>query len=322
MLMIRTTWTELKTRATNHSLKIQYTESEGAKGTEYYIWIVESLSTFLTQINDIENTSDVIDFETNYKAAANDKMRLSVDTTLAIENNLATQIYGWDTGENLFKKVLIKPYPNPTSTQGWLSIFGEVGSTTRAKAPIDFTVRKSVATIKLAPLVDKTVPTGKIWYITSLLFSNDNSSELQFFRGIQRTRVVNFSGTGSQLTFQLSYQAISHATYITVKVGGTTKTLDTDYTVEDSTDDKKSNIVFKVAPPSGTNNIEVTYDAVERRRDFFVQASDSFEDTLPTPIRLTENGFFIGAVINKGGNAAISIVTVGGFELNPSEEIW
>lgn len=275
---------------------------------------------------DAPSTIDVAIWDNDHtlSAGVTSDNRLKTDSLISILSTLSTQIFGFDQTTGTFKKVLLKPFPTPSSNEGWLSIFGEVGSTTRAKNPIDFTIRKPIATTQLTPIIDKTVTPGKRWYITSLVFANDNASELQFYKGFSRAAVELFSGNGSQSTFTLTRQAIAHPAYITVKVGGTTKTLNADYTVEDGADDKKSNVVFKSTqtPPPGTNNIEITYDKVERRRDFFIQASSSFIDVLPTPIRLNDTEFFVGAIINKGGNAAISITTVGGFELDPTEDIF
>lgn len=259
--------------------------------------------------------------ETNY-AGVTDTGRLKVDAAVTTSVTLVTQIYGWDKDESLWKKVLLKPYPLPTSEHGWLSIFGTVGSLTMAKNPIDFSIRKTIATLNPTPIIDKTVPTNKRWYITSIIFANDNASELQFFKGIQRSKVEYFSGNGTAVRFTLSYQAIPHGNYITVKVGGVQKVYGSDFWVEDNpTDDKKSDVVFKTAPPAGTNNIEVTYDAVERRRGCFVQASSSFLDSIPSPIRLLENEFFVALVLNKASNAAVCVLTVGGFWLNAEDEV-
>jgi hypothetical protein len=256
-----------------------------------------------------------------YRIKVTPQGRAMVDSIITGGIIQQANLFGWNTQTDQWNKILVKEWP-ANSGEGWLGIFGEVGSTTRAKKPIDFCIRKVVATQSPIPIIDKIVPTGKIWYITSSLFANELASELQVFKGLSRNYVNNFTGDGSTIYFTLDYQAIPHSDYISVTVGGVQKVLDTDYYVEDHpTNDKKSRIKFKFAPANGAA-IVVTYDAVERRRGYFVQSSSSFIDTMPTPLRLIENQFIVALLLNKSSNAGVCVVTIGGFELTPEEDIW
>ncbi len=79
---IKTTWSEVKSRVDNYSLKLQYTEVESTNvGTIYNIWVIEPGTTRWCQIDDVNNSNDVSDFETNYKANANKKIDIPVRLT-------------------------------------------------------------------------------------------------------------------------------------------------------------------------------------------------------------------------------------------------
>ena len=72
-------------------------------------------------------------------------------------------------------------------------------------------------------------------------------------RGVT-TVTEEFNGTGSQLDFVLTNTAVRNVRSVTV--GGATKDLKDDYTV----DYEAATVTFTQAPAAGTNNVDIQYD--------------------------------------------------------------
>ena len=203
-----------------------------------------------------------------------------------------------------------------TDNRGRLLISGEVGSVTRAENPIFFNVTKSLATTSEILFVDKDVPSAQTWYITSASMGNEQKSRMRIYQGLERDKVETFSGDAVETDFTLANQAIPLNDYIAVTVGGTPQTLGTDYDViDDPDDDSKSIISFSSAPASGTDNISVTYDAVNRVSVIYVQTDTSFQETWESPLKLvgSDSEFIVATIQNEAANAADSTLNLNGF---------
>jgi hypothetical protein len=250
--------------------------------------------------------------ESGNTADVTEDKRLKTDTLLTVQSTLATQIYGWHYPTSTWQKINAEEYP-PNSGQYWISVFGEVGTRTKAENPINISVRKVLATKNLTVFYDGTVPTGKIWYILSAEVADDLAAEFVVWEGIQRARDEFKSGDGSTKTFNTNYAIIDNPSYVTVKVGGVTKTYGSDYTIGINDDGTIGSVIFAIAPPAGTNNIEIIYDAVIRRSASFVQANSSFSHKFEAPLKLTEGKFIIGSVSNKSANAGTVVMNISGF---------
>jgi len=215
--------------------------------------------------------------------------------------------------DHRWKEILIEEDVNDRR-RGWLSITGEVGSRTKAENPIHLCIRKSLATKNEVIFTDTTVPSERKWYITNVAVADDLGAEFRIYHGIERDRIEYFSGDGNENTFTLDYNAIALNDYIVVKVNGETKTLGDDYNVEQNAEDStKSDIVFDNAPPTGSDNIEITYDAVHLNLGLFVQSSSSQTFEFGAPIKLEPGEFIIASVVNKSANAGIVILNLNGF---------
>jgi len=88
--------------------------------------------------------------------------------------------------------------------------------------------------------------------------SEDKNAKIGYFGTFNYSYTMvmtkeTFSGDGTTTTFYLSHAPLQGT--VTVKVDGAYKTENVDYTVNYET----GGITFDEAPPSGTNNIEVTY---------------------------------------------------------------
>jgi hypothetical protein len=250
--------------------------------------------------------------ESGYTADVTSDKRLKTDVLLSVLSTLSTQIYGWHHPTSSWQKISAEEYP-PNSGQYWIGVFGEVGTRTKAENPINISVKKVLATKNLTVFYDGTVPSGKVWYILSAEVADDLAAEFDIWEGIQRERVEYKSGDGSTKTFYTNYAIIDNPSYITVKVGGITRTYGSDYTVGISDDGTIGSVTFSTAPPAGTNNIEITYDAVIRRSASFVQASSSFNHEFEAPLKLTEGKFIIASVSNKSANAGVVCMNLSGF---------
>ncbi|MHA1827058.1 MAG: hypothetical protein ACTSX6_00270 [Candidatus Heimdallarchaeaceae archaeon] len=256
-----------------------------------------------------------------YSADTTSEGRLKVDAVVTIEAIQQANIWGWNKDSSQWNKVLVREYP-AGSGHGWLSIWGEVGSITKAKNPINISIRKVLATKDLTVFYDATVPTDKIWYIAAIDVADDLGAEFNVWEGVERNRVEYFSGDGVTKDFNTDHAIINDSNYITVKVGGVEQVFGTDYTVSVSDNGETGTVSFASAPPSGTDNIEVTYDAVIRRSASFVQASSSYTHKFEAPLRLTEGKFIIASVSNKSANAGVVCLNISGFQLSPDEEVW
>jgi len=325
MMELTKTWAELKTLISDKNLSLQYYQSD----LEYSVFAFDGNIVYLTSLK--SGTSDYTDFETNYKATANKKPaqkfiltdgirdvgvtadnRIKTDTSISIENNLATQIYGWHAPSQLWQKISAEEYP-PGSGQYWIGIFGEVGTRTKAEHPVNISVKKTLATKNLTVFCDISVPTGQTYYIIAVDVADEIASEFDIWEGVQRARSELFSGNGSNKNFTTTYAILDNASYVTVKVGGVTKTYGTDYTITTADDGLTGTVVFAAAPPSGTNNVEVIYDAVVRRGAAFVQESAAYTHRFEAPIKLTAGKFIIGSVSRKSSNAGRAILNLSGF---------
>lgn len=215
--------------------------------------------------------------------------------------------------KKLWKEILIEQ-DKDDKRYGWLGIYGDVGSRTKADNPIHITVRKSIATSKEVVFIDKNVPSNKVWYITNVAVADDISTEFRLYHGIERDRVEYYSGDGNEDDFTIDYNAISSSDYISITVDGSPLTLDSDYWVYlDPNNEEKSYINFKNPPGSGTNNIVITYQACKLDLGLFVQASSSQPFDFGAPIKLNSSNFIIGTVSNKSANAGIAIMNINGF---------
>ena len=72
-------------------------------------------------------------------------------------------------------------------------------------------------------------------------------------RGVTTT-TDEFNGTGSQVTFSLTNSTVKNVR--TVTVDAASQTFGVDYTV----DYDAATVTFTTAPPSGTDNVDITYD--------------------------------------------------------------
>lgn len=247
-----------------------------------------------------------------YSAGVTSANRLKTDVLLSSEITLATQIYGWNNPLNQWVKINAEEYP-PSSGEYWIGVFGEVGTRTKAENPINESIRKILATRNLIVFYDTDVPAGKIWYILAADVADDLASEFNIWQGYQRDRVELFSGNGTNKNFSTTYSILDNPSYVLVKVGGVTKTWDSDYIITVSDDGKTATIVFGIAPASGTNNVEVTYDAVQRKCAAFIQTSSSYTHVFQAPLKLTAAQFIVASVSNKSANAATVCVNLSGF---------
>jgi len=196
---------------------------------------------------------------------------------------------------------------------GVLGIRGDVSSTIKANNPVHESIRKILASTTLTPFYDQTVPDKQVWYVPAIEIADDTSGEMDVWRGIQRSREIFFSGNGSNKNFLMLYAAIEHATYMRVWVGGVEKFINTDWNVTVSDDGHSATLIFKSAPPSGTNNIRIVYDAVKRVAGVFIQASSSYSHNFEAPLKLSAGEFVIVTVANKSNNSAVIIVNFNGF---------
>jgi hypothetical protein len=70
---MRLSWTAFKNLTTAKLLKMQYVEGESSPiGTTYFLTAYDHFYEYNCRINDQDNASDISDFETNYKATANE----------------------------------------------------------------------------------------------------------------------------------------------------------------------------------------------------------------------------------------------------------
>lgn len=223
------------------------------------------------------------------------------------------------TLQRLFKQILVE-----VDDQDWrvgrIGVFGEVGTRTRADNPIFLSVRRVLATKAETVFFDKNVadlttnPKIDVAFITDILVGNDQAAELLVYRGSERDAVENFTGDGSTKVFNLPTNAVRSANHVTVTVDGSPQTLGADFDVIDSSDGSLHSIEFSSAPGNG-EAIVVTYDAVDRVVDAFVQASSSQQVQFGAPIKLEkgEGHFLIASVTNKAANAAACSVNANGF---------
>jgi hypothetical protein len=229
-------------------------------------------------------------------------------TITATANNSVMTFY--------WKEVLVEEDPNDRR-YGWLGIFGDVGSRTKADNPINICVRKTLATQNQQVFADKTVPADTVWYIGGMLGADDVGGEMQVWEGIERDKVDSWSADGTLFTHVLSYGCLKNSTYHSVKVnGGGTYVQGTDYAIEDCpTDETKSQIrwIKSQTMPLENDTVTITYDAVIRRAALFVQASSSQEYTFHAPIKLQAENFIIASVEQKSSNAAVCIINLSGF---------
>ena len=205
-----------------------------------------------------------------------------------------------------------------------LGIYGEVGSRTKAENPINICVRKTLATAGMIVFVDETVPSNEVWYILKSGVADSLSAEFNVWVGFERDKVELFDGDGTAgQIFELSYGAVPNgADYTKVEVdygsGFVEKTMGTDYDVEDNpTDYTKSNIIWSNPasnPPVGTDNVKVTYDAVERKQGWFVEGSSSFQGDIDAPLKLIATEFILVGVKNNSANASTVIANISGFK--------
>ena len=146
--------------------------------------------------------------ESGYTADVTEEKRLKTDVLLSVLSTLSTQIYGWHSPSQEWKKINAEEYP-PGSGEYWIGVFGEVGTRTKAENPINISVRKVLATKNLTVFYDGTVPAGKVWYILSAEVADDLAAEFNIWEGIQRSKVEYKSGDGSTKTFYTEYAIIN-----------------------------------------------------------------------------------------------------------------
>ena len=251
--------------------------------------------------------------------------RLKTDVLLEVLSTLSTQIYGWDKGESIWKKILIKPYPTPTSTQGWLSIWGEVGSTTRAKNPLHWSTDKVSGGSLTIGLIDVNVTSGQVWYVPYMVLATEGKTFYYAYQGITRNYVKNFVGDGSTKYFNLDDMAVNdnQEIYTSLKVGGVTKVNPENFEIEDvpNSNGIQSRIYIKSAPGNGVA-IEVTYHRVIRKLAMYLPAAANQTVNFAAPIRLTDIQFFllIGDFLGSAGQKMMA--TVNGFYINANEDIF
>jgi hypothetical protein len=237
--------------------------------------------------------------------------------------NLLTATPNDTTLERLFKRILVE-----VDQQDWrvgrIGVFGEVGTRTRADNPIFLSIRKTLASQSETVFFDKEVtdltpnPKIDVAFITDVLVGDDQAAELFVYRGLERDRVENYVGDGSTLEFDLDHSCLHDASYVAVTVDGVAQTIGDDFSIEDNAAGDGSKLVFDTpspgAPPNG-DAIVVTYDALERVVDAFVQASASQQVQFGAPIKLekSEGHFLIASVANKTASAAKVAVNANGF---------
>lgn len=72
---MRMSWTDFKSIVSSKSIKMQYYEGESSPiGTTYFLSAYDCAQGYMCRINDQDNPLDVSDFETNYKASANQEI--------------------------------------------------------------------------------------------------------------------------------------------------------------------------------------------------------------------------------------------------------
>jgi len=99
--------------------------------------------------------------------------------------------------------------------------------------------------------------------MTYLDFINKLRVELKDFKKIHREK---WDGDASTTVFEATHIPIADGTY-TVKIGATTKTDGTDYSLDRDT----GLITFATAPAAGSDNIEMTYKATKIRDEDWVE---------------------------------------------------
>jgi len=246
--------------------------------------------------------------------------RLKSDTAVSLDTELATQIYGWDETNTLWRKISAAEYPTG-SGQYWIGVFGEVGSRTKADNPINICKRKVIATSGVTIFVDETVPTDKVWYLLTCGIADSIAAEFNLWKGLERDKVELFDGTGGAVTCSLTHGAIDNSSYTKVEVYEEGEwveyTAGHDFEIEDNPNDYlKSQIRWTKSqsyPDTGTDNIRVTYDASERKQGWFVRSRDSFQGKIDAPLKLTEGQFVIVTVKNKSNKASTVIANLTGF---------
>ena len=270
-------------------------------------------------INDNSNINDKVDAFSHYKMVfiraeePTDKYEgLSLATSVSSGATI-TATRSYTTIKKLWKQILLEE-DRDDRRYGWLGIYGDVGSRTKADNPIHICIRKELATKDEIVFADETVPSERIWYITNGAIADELAAEFRIYHGFVRDQVEYFSGDAVEDTFTLSKNAIANSDYILVKISGVPKTLGTDYEIEqNSSDGTKSDVIFTTAPPSGTDNIEVTYDTCKIKLGLFVQTSSSQPFDFGAPIKLLTGEFIVASVMNKSANAGVVIFNLNGF---------
>ena len=211
------------------------------------------------------------------------------------------------------KTALISPdrYDNRV---GILGVQGEVSSVLKSDNPIHYNVQKNLATTAETLFIDATVPDLQDWYISQLVGASELDSKIVMYKGIQRARVLNWTGTTSN-DKQLMYECMPDPFQGTYWVAKIDNVVNTNWTIiDDPTDHTKSILRF-----TGNNALingkalKITYDAVDRVLVAFIQKPGSAIVPLETPLKLTPAQFVIVTEKNRSANAGEASVSLVGF---------
>jgi len=292
-----------------HGYSIKY---KTASDAEFFIDGV-SVATIVHAVNPLLSDKNlnihIRNINTGATASASDSFIESI--TLVDDSRSGITIIGQQEDSTILRIVGV-------DNKGRLLISGEVGTVTRADNPIFISIAKSLATGDEVILVDKNVDAGQTWFITSATLGNEHKSKMRVYKGLERNRNELFSGDGVTTDFILTAEAVPIASKIVVKVDTVTQALDSDYIVKDDpADDTKSIIEFQSGsiPPSGTDNIDVTYDATDRVSVVLGQVDTTFQETWGAPLKLLSSlsQFIIVTVQNGPASSADASLNLNGF---------
>ena len=214
------------------------------------------------------------------------------------------------------KTALISPdrYDNRV---GILGVQGEVSSVLKSDNPIHINVQKNLATTSETLFYDATVPALKDWYISELIGASELDAKIIMYKGIQRARVVSWTGTTSNdhtLAYECMpdpFQGSGTGLYWQVKVNTVITTTFT--IIDDPTDHTKSILRYTGAGNLLGKTVEITYDAVDRVLVAFISKPGSAIVPLETPLKLTTGQFLIVTEKNRSNSAGEAAVSLVGF---------
>jgi len=242
---------------------------------------------------------------------------LSPDAFTVVVTGSITVYIPAGNGEIVRRKKMTILTPDPRDPRlGILGVRGEVSSLARADNPIFANIKVTEAAPNFKKIFEVNGETYYYQFYLQFAMGSELGSEFEVYRGIERNRVVGFTGvTGTDIL--LVYQAIYVPTgYIAyVKKNGTPTSA---YTIVDSSYPSKSILRMTVALiPSDT--VEIKYDAVERVANMWCQKENSVVYPLPAPVRVGPTEFLIALYKNHSANSGSITFNTNGYKLLEAE---